>query len=145
MKASSGLRAHMMATGSFKAGMDGSYLKIYSGVPPSSPDNAVPGTATLLCVVTVDGGATGVTFETTTTAGMLLKAAGETWEGTNGATGTATWFRLAPPADGGESSTSALRVQGTVAQAGADLNITNPDLVTGAPQAVDYFSVLLPV
>lgn len=144
MKISSGLRNYMMGTGSFKAGMDGSYLKIYSGTAPASPDDAIPGGATLLCTVSVDAGATGVTFETTATAGQLLKAAAESWQGTNAATGTATWFRLAPTADVGDSSTTARRVQGTVAQAGADLNITNTSLVSGATQTVDFFSVLLP-
>ena len=145
MKISSGLRDYLMETGSFKAGMDGSYLKIYSGTAPASPDDAVPGGATLLCTVSVSGGATGVTLEASATAGQLLKAAGESWEGVNAATGTATWFRLAPTADAADASTSALRVQGTVAQSGADLNITNTSLTSGATQTVDYFSVLMPV
>lgn len=145
MKISTGLRKYMMETGSFKAGMDGSYIKLYSGTAPASPDDAVPAGATLLCTVSVDGGATGGTFEASATAGLLVKAAGESWQGSNSATGTATWFRLAPTADAGDASTTAIRAQGTVAQAGADLNITNPSLVSGAVQTVDYFSVLLPV
>jgi len=144
MKISSGLRDYLVGTGSFKAGLDGSYLKVYSGTPPTSPDDAVPTGATLLCTVSVDASATGVTFEASATAGLLLKAAAEAWEGTNAATGTATWFRLAPTADTGAASTSALRVQGTVAQAGADLNITSTALTSGATQTVDYFSVLMP-
>ena len=144
MKLSTGLRDYMMATGAFKTGMDGSYVNIYSGTAPASPDDAIPGGATLLCTVSVGGTATGVTFEATATAGLLVKAAGETWEGTNLADGTATWFRLAPTADAGASSPTALRVQGSVGQAGADLNITNTSLTTGAVQSVDYFSILKP-
>ena len=144
MKLSTGLRDYMMATGSFKAGMDGSYVKIYSGTAPASPDDAIPSGSTLLTTVSVGGTATGVTFEATATAGLLVKAAGETWEGTNLADGTATWFRLAPTADAGAASATALRVQGSVGQAGADLNITNTSLTTNAVQSVDYFSILKP-
>lgn len=133
-----------MTAGSFKGGLDGSYLKIYSGTAPASADDAVPGGATLLCTVSVDAGATGVTFEAAATAGLLLKAAGESWEGVNADTGTASWFRVAPVADVGDQSTNALRLQGNVAQAGADLNITNVSLSAGATQTVDYFSVLMP-
>lgn len=145
MKLSSGLRNHLMSTGSFKAAMDGSYLKIYSGTAPASPDDAVPVTATLLCSVSVDGTATGVTFEAVAnTAGLLLKAGAENWEGANAATGTATWFRLAPAADVGDLSEVAVRLQGSVATAGGDLNITDVNLIQGAVQSVDYFSVLMP-
>jgi uncharacterized protein YndB with AHSA1/START domain len=141
---SAALQNYMMSTGSFKGGMDGSYLKIYSGTAPASPNDAVPGGSTLLCVVSVDGTATGVTFEATATPGLLVKAAAEPWEGTNEADGTATWFRLAPTADVGDASTTALRLQGSVGQAGADLNITSTSLTSGAVQSVDYFSILKP-
>ena len=144
MQISSGLRNHLMAVGSFKDALDGAYLKIYSGTPPATADAAIPAGATLLCTVTVDAGPTGLTFEASTTTGLLLKAGAESWEGVNVADGTAAWFRMAPPADAGDLSTTAIRVQGSAAQAGADLNLTNPELLTGATQTVDYFSVLMP-
>lgn len=141
---STGLRNHLMTAGSFKGGLDGSVINIYSGTAPASPDDAVPGASTLLCTVSVGGAGTGVTFEASATAGLLLKSAGEQWQGTNAAGGTATWFRLVKVADDGSASTTALRLQGSVSFAGADLNITNTALVSGAVQTVDYFSVLMP-
>ena len=144
MQISSGLRNHLMTTGSFKSALDGAYLKIYSGTPPTSADDAIPSGSTLLCTVTVDAGATGLTFVPSANAGLLLKDGAETWIGTNVADGTATWFRLAPAADAGDLSTSAIRVQGSVDYAGADLNITDPMLLTGASQTVDYFAVMMP-
>jgi hypothetical protein len=140
---STGLRNHLMGTGSFKNAMDLSYLKIYGSPAPTSPDSAV-GAATLLCVVSVSAGATGVTFEVSAQAGLLLKAAAEQWQGNNVATGTAVWFRLVKTNDDGTASTTALRLQGTVALAGADLNLTATSLTSGAVQTVDYFSVLMP-
>lgn len=141
---STGLRNHLMTAGSFKGGLDGSLINIYSGTAPASADDAVPAGATLLCTVSVNGAGTGVTFEASASAGLLLKAAAEQWQGANVATGTAAWFRLVKTADTGVASTTALRLQGSVALAGGDLNITNTSLVSGATQTVDYFSVLMP-
>lgn len=141
---STGLRNHLMTAGSFKGGLDGSVINIYSGSAPGSPDDAVPSAATLLCTVSVNGDGTGVTFEASATPGLLLKAAAEQWQGANSATDTATWFRLVKVADDGSASTTALRLQGTVALNGADLNLTTTALVSGATQTVDYFSVLMP-
>ena len=85
-KASTGLRNHMLTTGSLKAALDGGFLRLYSGVEPATADDAIPGGSTLLLTVFSDN----------------------------------------------------------VARAGADLNISSADLVAGAPQAVNYFTVALP-
>ena len=87
----------------------------------------------------VDFGAAG-----TVANGTLQKNASETWQGTNVASGTATFFRHVASGDDGTASTTQARMQGTVDVAGADLNLTNPSLVSGAPQAVDYYSFNLP-
>jgi len=141
---STALRNHLMTIGSFKAGADGSVLRIYSGTPPATPDAAVPGAAVLLCLVSVNSTGTGLTFEASANAGLLLKSAGEVWSGVNAATGTAAWYRVVTSADDGTASTSAVRMQGTAGLAGADLNMTSVNLVSGATQTVDYFSVLMP-
>lgn len=145
MRLSTGLRNHILASGSFKNGLDGGVIRIYSGTPPATADDAVPAASTLLCTLTVDGdGSTGLNFDTAAAAGLLQKATSEVWQGTNVATGNAAWFRFEPQADGGGQSTTALRLQGTVGVAGADLNISSVALTTGAVQTVDFFSVLLP-
>lgn len=144
MRLSTGLRNHLVTAGSLKDGLDGGVIRLYSGTPPASADDALPVGAGLLATISVDGSGTGVTFEAGPDAGLLLKTAAEVWEGTVDTTGEATWFRLVPSADADDSSTSALRIQGTVAVAGADMQITNTSLVAGATQTIDYFSLVMP-
>ena len=144
MQISNGLRNHMLDSGSFRGALDGGVIRIYDGTPPASPNDAVPSGATLLCEVTVDDSGTGLSFEADASQGSLLKAAGENWEGSVQTSGTATWFRFVPSADGGLESTSALRFQGTVEQVGGDLNLSSTGLTSGAVQTIDYLSVALP-
>jgi len=144
MQLSDGLRNHLVATGSLKAAVDGAVIRLYSGTAPATPHDAVPAGSTMLCEVSVGGAGTGVTFEQGPNAGLLLKAPGESWEGTVNAADTATWFRLVYPADADDSSTSAVRIQGTVQAAGGDMQITNPNLSAGATQIIDYFSIVMP-
>jgi len=144
MQLSSGIRNFLMSDGSLKAALDGSVIRLYSGTAPTSANDAVPAGATELCVVSVDASGTGVTFEASSQPGLVLKTASEVWEGTVAANGTATWFRVTTAADDGSASTTMTRLQGSVAQAGGDMQITNPDLVSGEPQRVDYLSIVMP-
>jgi hypothetical protein len=141
-KFSTGLRDHMLGTGSFKGAMDGCTLKIYSGTVPATADAALGG-ATLLCTVSNDATATGLTFATPT-GGAISKTGSETWRGVNAASGTASFFRLEEAADDGSSSTSFKRAQGVVASAGAQLNLSSVSLISGESQLVSYFNLALP-
>ena len=144
LQVSTGLRTGMMDTGSFKSIMDGCTLKIYSGTPPADADAALSGN-TLLCeVFEGNDGSTPLTFEASASNGVILKNAAEVWEGTNAASGTASFYRLELAADTGLSSTTEKRVQGTIANAAADLNLTSTSLVLNASQKIDYYSVALP-
>lgn len=145
LKLSTGLRNGMLVTGSFKSLIDGGLIKIYSGTPPATADDAI-GSATLLTTISVGGTGTGITFDSAGTVanGTLQKNASETWQGTNAASGTASFFRHVASGDDGTASTTQVRMQGTVDVAGADLNLTNPSLVSGAVQTVDYYSFNLP-
>lgn len=140
MKLSTGIRNHLLSGGSFKSGLDGGEVRIYSGPPPASPDDAVTGTL----LVTVKNGGSGVTFAAAA-GGVMTKTLAETWSGTNVATDAAGYYRLVLPADTGASSSSALRVQGTVGVAGADLNLSSVALTSGGTQSIDAFSVAMPI
>lgn len=142
-KFSTGLRNALLATGSLKGALDGGFIDIYGGAAPSTADAAVGG-ATKLCRVSVNSTATGLSFAAAATSGVLSKNAAEVWSGVNLASGTATWFRFVAAADDGTESTTAPRIQGTVASAGADLNMGNTALVSGQTQPIDSFSVALP-
>lgn len=142
LKESTGLRNGMLVTGSLRSQLLNGFLKIYSGTAPASADDAVTGT--LLCTISVSSTGTGITLDTTASAGTVSKAPAETWSGVNAATGTAGYFRHVGSADTGASSTTQPRLQGDVATAGAELNFTSVALTSGATQTVDYYNVALP-
>ena len=141
VKSSTGLRSYLMDTGSFKDAMSGGSIRLFAGPAPVDADAAETGT--LLCVITNNGTATGITFAPSATAGVLPKASGETWLGTNLASGTVTHYRLVAPGDTGTASITEARQQGTVGLIGADMNISNVLLTSGAPQSIDYATMTL--
>lgn len=143
LKVSTGLRNAMLVTGSFKNQMDLCSLKIYAGTVPASADAAL-GSATLLCTVTNDATATGLTFEASATDGILSKTVSEIWRGVNSAGGVATFYRLETSSDDGSLSTTLQRIQGSVAVSGADLNLSNTTLVNAASQTIDHYTIAIP-
>lgn len=143
LKPSTGLRNKLMDTGSLKSILAGGLIKIYGGAIPADADAAVTGT--LLCTVSLNSTGAGINFDTSAAGGIISKAPGEVWAGNNVATGTATYYRHVAAADDGTLSTTQARIQGLIATVGADLNLSSTALVSGSPQAVDYYSVTLPV
>lgn len=145
IKTSTGLRNKMLDTGSLKSRLGSGFIKIYSGAEPATADAAVTGT--LLSTISVSGGGTGLTFDTAASAGVLAKNTSETWSGAIAATGTAGYFRFVSASDTGVSSATEERLQGSVALAGGDMNLSSISLVTNAAtnaQTIDYFVVALP-
>ncbi|MFM9922751.1 hypothetical protein VLK31_07155 [Variovorax sp. H27-G14] len=141
MKLSTGLRNYLLSTGSLKAALAGGEIRIYSGTVPATADDAI-GSAVLL--VTIKNAGAGINFDTAAAAGVLPKAPGETWTGVNVATNSSSFFRHVLAADTGASSTTAARIQGTCAVAGADLNLTSTSLTSGATQTIDSYTVAQP-
>lgn len=142
-KFSTGLRNAMLATGSLKATLDGAKLKIYAGTLPATADESI-GSATLLCTVSNDATATGLTFATSASAGVISKTVSEIWRGVNSASGTATFYRIETASDDGSLSTTFPRIQGDIAVAGASLNLSSTTLTSGASQTIDNYVVSLP-
>lgn len=144
IKTSTGLRVSMLVTESAKDSLDGGFLKFYSGTEPATADAAVAGS--LLWTVSVDGDGTGLTFEATTTDGVMVKTTTETWQGATTA-GTPNYWRFVEAADTGVLSTSEKRIQGTCGNtAGVDIFLTNPVLTTNASldaKVLDAFSISL--
>lgn len=145
---STGLRNAILGTASFKDTFQDGVIYLYSGVQPSSADDAVQGT--LLGIVTQDAGAfthgsatNGLEFGTPS-SGVLDKAGAETWQFEAIASGTIGWFRLTGNAnDDGTSSTTLPRVDGSVGRTGGDLNLTNTTVASGAVTTIDTFPVNL--
>lgn len=84
----------------------------------------------------------GLTFAAPS-GGVLSKTG--VWSFNGIASGTAGWFRLiASESDAGGSSTTAIRMDGSVAVSGADMNLSNISISIGAPNTVDTFQVTFP-
>lgn len=113
-------------------------IKIYSGTQPASADDAPTGT--LLCTISVNGTSQGISFADAVN-GVLSKNPSEVWSGVAIATGTAGWFRLETYGDSGSTSTTEERIDGTIATSGAELNMANTYIQTGAVQTISSFDI----
>jgi len=77
------------------------------------------------------------------TGGAISKTV-DTWSGEVATTGVAGYFRIVQDDDDGTSSTSQIRLQGSVSTSGAELNLSNTSLTDGTTLTIDTFSVSLP-
>ena len=149
VKLSTGLRNALLGTASFSDIFDHGVIEVRTGPQPVNADAAATGT--LLGTITVDAGAftpgtatNGLTWEAAS-GGAIAKSASENWKMEGVAAGTAGWFRLkGNGVDGGGSSTSLPRIDGSIGTSGADLNISNIAVTVGAPITIDVFSFALP-
>lgn len=144
MKISTGLANALLTTGGLKEALSGMHLYIYAGTEPASADAAL-GAATLLVDISVNGTGGALNLAAAAVAGTIEKEATEVWQGTCVATGTATFCRFAVPADVGDASTTAVRIQGDVGVAGKFLNLSSTSLTSGAVQKVEYGSITQPL
>jgi hypothetical protein len=144
-KISTGLRDHLLITGSLKAALDGKVIRIYSGPEPASADAALSGN-TLLCIISNDGDGSGLNMADTSSGGVLAKDASETWIGEIIANGTATFYRMSGLADAGGLSTTEVRIQGTIANAGEELNFSNVVFVDNDDntKSINSFYIAMP-
>lgn len=148
VKLSTGLRNGMLnATGMAEALANG-VIYVYSGPQPLNADAAVQGT--LLLKITKDGGA--FNFGTSsnginlgTPASGVVSKDTDNWQGTGLATGVAGWFRyMGNATDALGTSTALARLDGSVATAGGDMNLSSVNIATGAPTTIDTFQFTLP-
>lgn len=130
------------ATGGIKAGLNLGFINIYSGPQPLAADTGATGT--LLGTVSVEAAGTGLTFDAAV-AGVIAKAALETWKFNGAAIGTAGWFRFYEPTDTPSATQSTkARLDGSIAVSGADMNLSNISITVGAPSTIDVFQFTLP-
>jgi hypothetical protein len=137
--------------GALKTNHADGVILIYSGSQPASANDAVSGT--LLGRVTVNAGAwtagsptNGLEFATPA-ARQMTKALAEVWQFTGLAEGTAGWFRFVGNAvDPGTADTTETypRIDGRIATTGAEMNMSNLNVVTGAVSTIDSFTLRWP-
>lgn len=142
VKASTGLRNYVLATGPMRDALDGFVMKLYGGTKPADADAAATGT--LLATISVNNTGTGLTFAATAANGVLSKDDTEVWSGLVSVSGTCTHYRLVDTTDSGNASTTEIRIQGDAGEIGYSLNISDPSLTASAIQNIDYFVVALP-
>jgi len=142
-KLSTGLRDHMLVTGSVKSGLDGGVIRIYSGAVPADADAALGG-ATLLVTISNNDLGTGITLDASASNGVAVKNTTETWSGTVASTGVATFFRYSGLTDAGTLSTTERRLQGTVGTALADLLVSSTTFTATNLRQIDSFNVAMP-
>ena len=152
MKVSTGLRNHLLVTGSVKAALDGKVIRLYgSPISTAAAEALVPatadagiGTATLLGTVSVGGVGAGVTFDTTATSGVLAKAPAEEWKGTLVASGYFSFCRIVASGDDDSEDTAAIRAQLTVGVLGKEVIVSSANKTTGDEQRLDQFYIGVP-
>lgn len=142
LKASTGLLNKLLDTGSLKSVFALGFINIYTGAAPASANDAVTGA--LLCTVSNNSTGIGVNFDAAAAAGIIAKLNTEIWSGVNAAGGVAGYYRHVAPGDTGVLSTTEPRMQGAIATAGAELNLSNTTLTNGATQTIDFYTVQLP-
>lgn len=148
LRFSTALRTATVGATGLAGALENGVIEIYTGAQPASADNPVTGT--LLGVVTANGGAftpgsptNGLTFAPAAN-GAVSKSA-TPWQFTGLATGTAGWFRFkGNAADAGGSSTTAVRMDGSIAVSGGDMTIGNINITVGSPNTVDQFTLTYP-
>lgn len=140
---STGLVNKLMDTSSFDTVFNAGFIDIFSGTQPASADDAPTGTK--LCTIYSDGAAAGLHFAAAAVNGALAKLGTETWSGTVQNTGTAGWFRLREASDAGTAhSTTAARMDGSIATSGAQMNLGSLTLTQGAPFVLTAATFTLP-
>lgn len=147
VRLSTQLRNNLVGSTGFAATFANGVINIYTGSQPATADSAATGT--LLGTVTLSSGAftdgvstNGLTFGSPA-SGAVAKSG--TWSFNGVDDGTAGWFRLrGNAADAGGSSTTLPRLDGTIATSGADMNLSNINITTGAPTTIDTFTYTQP-
>jgi hypothetical protein len=149
LRLSTGFRNAMLDTGGFTTIMNDGVLYGYSGGQPTTADLAESGT--LLVVITVDSGAfvpgapaNGLGWEAAAVAGVISKAAAETWSGVGLVDGTLGWFRFYANARVQGASTVAVRFDGTIATSGAQIILSSTTVRSGVTMTLDTFTYTLP-
>lgn len=141
IKLSTGLRNYLLGTGGLSAALAGGCIKLYSGAPPASADDAATGTllVTFWLNATADAG---LVFDSPV-MGVISKPESAIWSGLAAATGTAGYYRHVAAGDTGNNSSTARRIQGEVGLS-KDMILTNMTITASTLRELDFYTVTLP-
>lgn len=140
---SDGLTKSLLDTTSLKGSLDAGEIRIFTGGPPTSANDAESGD--LLVIIKSDAGDSLLDFAAAVlTAGVITKDLTQIWSGIASQSGTAGYYRFTKAADGGGSSTTIVRFQGNVSTSGAALNMSSVEIVVAATQTIDTYIITQP-
>ncbi len=149
LRLSTGFRDALLGTESFKDIFAFGVIYIYSGAQPTKADDAVQGT--LLGKVTKDAGAFNFGTQTnglefaTPSDGAIEKVAADAWQFKGLAEGVAGWGRLMGNDNDDLGASETLpRLDFSIGRTGADLNLSNTNIVVDAVHTVDTFRYTIP-
>jgi predicted aconitase with swiveling domain len=133
--------------GSFSDLFRNCVIRIFPGVQPVSADSD-EGTShlvelTLASAAFSVGGLNGLNMHTSA-SGTMIKNPFEVWSGNIITSGTAGWARMYDRNRTTGASTTAVRLDGSVATTGAQFNLANTTLTAGSPISLDSMNVTLP-
>jgi len=134
--------------GSFRDLFMDSIIRIFSGSQPVNADTAESGS--LLVEITLDGAAfvagaeaNGLTLDEPS-SGTLSKPAAANWQGTGILSGSMGWFRMYSNEVTSGASTTAVRLDGSIAASGSQFIVASTTVVAGATSTINTFVLTLP-
>jgi len=146
---STGAKTMLLSTGSLNSIFTTGCIRVYSGAPPASADDAITGS--LLGTISTGGltftpgsATNGLLFETPAVLGVLSKKTADSWKLAGSAIGSAGWARFVGNAvDSGASSTSLPRMDFDVGTTSGVLQLTSTATTVGSITSIDSFSISL--
>lgn len=134
---SNGLENAYFGNVGFRGALTNFVVRVYTGSLPTDANQAPTGT--LVAEFTLNGdGSTPLNF-LAPVGGVLAKDPSVIWRATGLAVGTGGYARFCLPADVGGVSTTAYRVDVTVAISGAELNLNSLTFSVGSPHTIDTY------
>lgn len=145
IRISTGLRNAMLGTGGpgLVGALQNGFIDIYSGAQPTTANSVEAGAK--LCRITSTSGtgvADGLKFGTA--ASGVIEKDSTAWSGVCSADGVAGWFRFYGSGGTAGTSTTEIRMDGSVGVTGADLNLSHTTLATSATVLVKTFTITQP-
>lgn len=152
-KLSTGAKINILANG-FVTPWQHCAILIFSGTPPTNPDNGITSGNTLLALAAQDpdawaaggGGADGITWQVPDAAGLVKATGGITVVAKGLASGLARWFWIVQDIANGDDTGASLvipRIQGIAGVGSGDLLLTNAQFEVGTLSNADVNSLII--
>lgn len=137
IRLSTGMRNASLDSG-LATQLDSGVVEWRTGAQPASANDAPTGTVVATFPLPADA-------FTAAAAGAIAKSG--TWQDTSAdASGTAGWFRMRTTGDGGGSSSTDKRIDGSITATGGggDLTVDNPVIASGQQVTINTFGITQP-